>query len=115
MATGLHVHLHYCCGQLAGIALNTFIVEEDSCCDSHHNGCSAKKGCCSSDEINLSIEDEHAKASFEFEIQDVAQEVNLSEFTEIDKGTALKKEEFISHPPNGPPLYVLFVQPLHYA
>ena len=115
MATGLHVHLHYCCGQLAGIALNTFIVEEDSCCDSHHNSCSAKKGCCSTDDIKLSIEDEHAKASFDFEIQSVAQEARITEYTEHDHSIPLKKEALVSHPPNGPPLYLLFVQPLHYA
>ncbi len=91
MATGFHVHIHYCCGKVADVSINRIAETCSGHCsaskahlekDAEHLGCCAKraasarqcdthhpstdgpelgKHCCSSDDFYVALEDAHDK------------------------------------------------------
>ncbi len=115
LATGFYVHLHYCCGNLAGVEINYASVQDDSCCSSHHDGCSMKTACCSFDDFYIALEDEHNTASFELNLQSpvLVMPVYILSLTDHAEQNARLSER--ANPKTGPPLYRLFCAPQHYA
>lgn len=115
LATGFYVHLHYCCGNLAGVEINYTSVQEESCCGTHHDGCSLETSCCSFDDLYIALEDEHKAASFELDLQaaSIAAPVSFVSLTDHIEQHAHLSER--ANPKTGPPLYRLFCAPQHYA
>ena len=115
MVTGFQVHIHYCCGSVAGVSINEVAGENHSCCDSHHGGCSAEHGCCSSDDIDVSIKDEHKTAASEgdFFFESIHPESAPLEVTFLH----CQKQKAYTHVQSrrGPPLYLLYSSRLHYG
>lgn len=77
LSIGVHVHLHYCCGKLSGLHL---VSGADGCCGSEsHEGCSVEHACCSYEEIDLSIQEDHYRSFFQLTIPQV-EEISYPEF-----------------------------------
>lgn len=60
LAVGVHLQLHYCCGNLAGIEFGS----TSGCCGTEENQCNLEKTCCSFESVDLSISDEHRVSTF---------------------------------------------------
>lgn len=58
-ALGVHLQIHFCCGQIAGLEWNP--DQASNCCNSE--SCCKKADCCSSITIQADIDEEHL-ASF---------------------------------------------------
>jgi hypothetical protein len=56
-STGMTLHIHYCCGKVDKIELESRV--EKNCAQMHHS-----KSCCDSREINLKIQSEQNITSF---------------------------------------------------
>lgn len=114
LSMGFQIHVHYCCGNVAGIAINQFSVEEENCCGSHHEGCSLANSCCSSDDFYLALEEEHKTPSELVIPMPVAiQTTAVIQQKPIQKAALIKEEATVWI--NGPPLYLWHNARLHYG
>lgn len=141
LATGFHLHIHYCCGQVADVAINRTADECTTSCASHHapkkteevscclkksevahtacshpladEGDSLKKDCCSSDDFYIVLEDLHQKSDFDW--MTVAF-VNDHPAVQAVNTTSHKKAIRAAQTNHtGPPLYEMNVQRIFYA
>lgn len=114
LSMGFQIHVHYCCGNVAGIAINQFSVEEENCCGSHHEGCSLANACCSSDDFYLALEEEHKTPSEQIiPMPPVFQPVVISEEKQVQHISLTNEETTVWI--NGPPLYLWHNARLHYG
>lgn len=105
--SGMHIHVHYCCGKIKYISF--FDVEEKkSCCGSKKKS----KGCCHDKTAHVKTADQHKSAgglkipgpAFKYTdlfIQDPSLRISAL-------GLPIKRTEVIYKPPvrNVPPLYI---------
>ncbi|MFM9985125.1 MAG: hypothetical protein ACKVOK_07830, partial [Flavobacteriales bacterium] len=75
LSVGVHIHLHYCCGKLAGMEL---VSKQHNCCDDDNNqGCSVTHQCCTYTELNFALEDEHYSSCFQYLITAPVEEIPI--------------------------------------
>ncbi|MCH2199631.1 MAG: hypothetical protein MK081_12700 [Flavobacteriales bacterium] len=115
ITTGFQVHLHYCCGHLAGIEVHSMAsAEEDTCCDSHQTACCSKKGCCSSEDVVLAFDEDKQFFGASAALSKI-QYVSSTDFYEIEIDVQRTAHQTVHVLPHGPPLYLLYEQRLHYG
>lgn len=114
MATGFHVHIHYCCGKLASIAINQVEGEEDACCG-HSDSCSVKKKCCSSDDVYMALEEEHERSNFDLKLFSFTSSDTANHSDPYNSENTALEQIVQGNPANGPPLYLLYHQSLFYG
>lgn len=136
LSMGFYLHVHYCCGELADIAINQAIEKCEGACSSHHEKpkseekasccmahakaeiqqaatCSIEKSCCSSDDFYIALEELHTKSDVDLNFALVPIKTKLKTFEPAP--LEVLNESFLdSNPANGPPLYLLYGQVLHY-
>lgn len=113
LSMGFQVHIHYCCGDISGIAINQ-PVETKECCGAHHEGCSVEKTCCSSDNFYVALEEEHNSPSELFIQASVPQETQeVAILFEEQEAQPLQANKVVQI--NGPPRYLLFESRLIYG
>jgi hypothetical protein len=113
LSMGFQVHVHYCCGDISGIAINQ-PVETKDCCGAHHDGCSVEKTCCSSEDFYLALEEEYNSPS-ELVIQPspAVESFQLLPLNEEQVGQPMQANQSVQI--NGPPRYLLFESRLIYG
>lgn len=135
LSMGFYLHVHYCCGEVAEIAINQAVEKCEGSCSSHAehhpekgssccmapkkaeqntpSACTFEKSCCSSDEFYVALEELHTKTDVElsFAVAPVEWKQALPEFCEEG---LLATTYLDGHPATGPPLYIYFQQSLHY-
>lgn len=97
---GLLVHVHFCCGGVAGISV---ISELTPCsCDHHDHECGGGEDCCDFESFYLDTGEDH-KTPAPIEIQLTEQISNVSFATVLDDSW-VDEDDFISIEPRaGPP------------
>lgn len=66
LTSGVHLHLHYCCGKLA--ELNLFRFEDKCCSHDSHESCAYHKNCCEYEEFSVKLDGaQHAPKVFVFD------------------------------------------------
>ena len=76
LSIGVHIHLHYCCGKLAGMEL---VSKQSGCCSSEETeGCTLSHNCCSYTQLDFALEDDHYSSSFHFLIPFSKEEILIS-------------------------------------
>lgn len=138
LSIGFNLHMHYCCGELAEVAINQTTercigscgvhheaplekTTEHSCCEhkqnqpeeQNTNTCHIEKHCCSSDDIYVALEDQHQKPDFDLLSSAVALSIEQAHvyFADADNHARVLTPGVPIH---GPPLYELYQQRLHY-
>lgn len=142
LAMGFHLHVHYCCGQVADIAINSTHEKcsgscsapettqpepaQKSCCmaTSTEKQCAKPvadrsehqitKHCCSSDDFYIALKDLHQKTQFELDAQPVV--------ARLARTHVYPQESEEAHLPavssvflTAPPLWLLFQRQLFFA
>lgn len=142
MASGVYLHVHYCCGNVLDISLNpthavcatnepadacTYTSEshhtqEHTCCSSsgchsdtdHHQAShTLSKACCSTDDFYIAIEDAHDKSAFSLDFPSAQAELLSPVHRPIEPTQSAKPHRIDARA--GPPLYLLFVSRIDYA
>jgi len=113
LSMGFQVHVHYCCGDISGIAINQPVQTID-CCDAHHDGCAVEKTCCSSEDFYLALEEEHNSPSELFiQAAPAVESIQLLPLIEVQVGQPMQSNQAVQI--NGPPRYLLFESRLIYG
>lgn len=141
LAMGFHLHVHYCCGQVADIAINSVHdtcsgscsapetkpePAKKSCCmaTSEAKQCSKPmvsdndlqitKHCCSSDDFYIALKDLHQKTQFELDTHPLIAKMVRSYVypTEEEEAPAAF---LVAVAPPSPPFWLLYSQPLFFA
>lgn len=79
-SVGLHLHMHYCCGNLAEMHISN--AAPDPCCHWGEEEAGFHKNCCSTDVFNFTLEDEHYSSGFQlywFPVSTVVPNFSLAE------------------------------------
>lgn len=141
LAMGFHLHVHYCCGQVAEIVINsthdacsgacnapskeTQPVEK-SCClaDATDKQCTkpvasdheqqVTKHCCSSDDFYIALKELHQKAQFEINTHPHISKMVRSHVYSSNDEEAPSATQIADAPPS-PPFWLLYSQPLFFA
>jgi hypothetical protein len=114
--TGANLHLHFCKGDLKHVGLG---ATEDSCCphSEDHHETTIGSNCCTDENINFSIDDEHVVSST-LELN-MINPIEIVDYTsplikaEIERTVELGATD--SAPPVKRPLYTLFSSRIYYA
>lgn len=94
LTVGVHVHMHYCCGQLTRVCV---AANYDPCCRTaaHKESNTVAKNCCSDNLLDLIIKDEHCISYFKY----VSGEAVVNEESVVPLLTVLSKSPAIAvHP-----------------
>jgi hypothetical protein len=105
LSIGVHIHLHYCCGKLAGMEL---VSKQHNCCgDDENQSCSVTHQCCSYTQLDFALEDEHFSSSFQYLIASPVEKIQIPEqvISQLNKETSFstrfdfaeKRRLFLEH------------------
>lgn len=103
LTVGVQVHMHYCEGELAHVALNTSGNEDSGCC--LDKGCEDNEGCCSFEDVFLVLDEDHKQPTelFSFAIIDLV----LVPIQQVDNQVVDLPQPELFHTDTGPPLFLM--------
>lgn len=107
LSVGIHLHMHYCCGQLADIS----IFDHDACNHHEENSgecCKKSTGCCSFEDITLKLNDSHNATYFKIFVSGPAEMVPVEPFQPIAISSQNDHQIYADAPniPLGIPIYL---------
>jgi hypothetical protein len=115
-AIGLSLHMHYCCGKLAGISIGT---ESKSCCphEDTTSNCHLDHSCCSFGELSFKIEGGYQnEASLFLAHNFVLKPICAAIFPDFTEFTSLQKTWLQTpKPPDSTPVFLKYHSLVYYG